>query len=407
MQTVSINNNKYNLNLEALRGFAAILVLLTHLTGPEFFFKTNTGYYFRLLSAWGTEAVIIFFVLSGIVIHASFNKVPRTNAGFLANRIIRLHPILVLTVGVVVLIEKFIFHHSIDGWQVVGNIIPVSSFNSALAHLYMDSNPVIWSLSFEMFFYVVFAVGGIYKSKINHNFLGTWFILSIAGLAGYYCISSSVPIVNYLLLMLSFSCIWLVGFFIWYIQGIYRSNIFSAVFSLGCLPLISRLHLMDNYYDPIKYMLFAVASVPFFIYLCQLGQSNVKAHKKGTIWLVITIICFLFSAVMLSRDDSYKNIMKGVYILLPFLAVLFYIKGFRAIARFIYYRIILHPFSYIGKISYSIYLIHFPILVVICSFAMPLILKFVLSIAAVFFISWFLETRFQPFIKGVFRRAAH
>jgi len=397
-------SNKYNLNLEALRGVAAVLVFFTHLTGPQGFINSNSIYLPRLVGAWGTEAVIIFFVLSGIVIHASFDKKPRANAGFLANRIIRLHPILILAVALTVVVDSSILHHTINTWQVIGNIIPVSSFNAALAPLYLNSNPVIWSLSFEMFFYMVFAIGGIYKTQINRKYLNAWFIISIICIIGYYCISSAIPIINYLLLMMAFSSIWLIGFFIWYIQGIYRSNIVSAVFSLCCLPLISRLHITDNYYDPIKYLIFAISSIPFFIYLCQLGQGVSPAKKRNTLWLIITIACFLFSAGLLIMDHTYKNTLKATYIFLPFCALLFYSQYFKLLIKKIYYGVVLYPFSYIGKISYSIYLIHFPILVLIGQLAIPLYLKAILSVIVVLSISLLLENHFQPFIKNLFNK---
>jgi len=399
-----MNNNKYNLHLEALRGIAAILVFLTHLTGPVFFFRLNNSYLLRSIGAWGTEAVILFFVLSGIVIHASFDKVPRSNSGFLANRIIRLHPILIVTILFTVLVDKLIINHPVSTWQVIGNIIPVSTFSGALAKLYMDSNPVIWSLSFEMFFYVMFAVGGIYKRKINQKFLNAWFILSIAGIIAYYNITSTVPVVNYLLLMMSFSCIWLIGFFIWYVQKKYVITIFSAVLSMCCLPLISRLHITANYYDPVKYLLFAIASIPFFAYLCQLDGNYKKDRIKGTLWLCITLSCLLFSAALLIMDNSYKNTVKYIYIFLPFIAFLFYNNSLKKLAKKIYYSVILLPFSFIGTLSYSIYLVHFPILVVINQLSMPIYLKIVLSIVVVFAVSLFSEYYFQPFVKGLFKK---
>jgi len=72
------------LYLEFIRGAAAIVVLLYHFielhpagNGPKHYYLSN----------WGTDAVIIFFILSGIVINISQTNNPKTKIDFISNRL--------------------------------------------------------------------------------------------------------------------------------------------------------------------------------------------------------------------------------------------------------------------------------------------------------------------------------
>ena len=57
--------------LEALRGFAAIYVVLFHSLPQKFYlFGINVGVLFR----FGPESVILFFILSGFVIKFTYEK---------------------------------------------------------------------------------------------------------------------------------------------------------------------------------------------------------------------------------------------------------------------------------------------------------------------------------------------
>ena len=75
-------SNRYQ-ELDALRGIAAIMVVLFHFTmGRK---EANLG--FKL----GTTGVDMFFIISGFVIFMSINKV-KTSGEFIINRISRLYP---------------------------------------------------------------------------------------------------------------------------------------------------------------------------------------------------------------------------------------------------------------------------------------------------------------------------
>jgi len=81
--------NKKLEKLEAIRGFAALYVVLFHaLPQKIYLFGINVGVLFR----FGSEAVIVFFVLSGFVIKYSWQR--SSNKSFryyFSHRFIRLY----------------------------------------------------------------------------------------------------------------------------------------------------------------------------------------------------------------------------------------------------------------------------------------------------------------------------
>ncbi len=68
--------------------FCHLFVLNPSLVGKDF----------GLISNWGTEAVILFFVLSGVVIGLAYDKGQNQPTTFVLKRIIRIYPLLVLSV---------------------------------------------------------------------------------------------------------------------------------------------------------------------------------------------------------------------------------------------------------------------------------------------------------------------
>src|ERR1700749_3843493 len=145
------------LYLEFIRGAAAVIVLLYHCIemhpqgkGPKHFYFSN----------WGTDAVIVFFILSGIVINISLSRNPKSPTEFITNRLVRLYPQLItgLLLGLGVLYITRSVMPSLG--EIIGNFFMLSALKGYMNNIVpsFESNSPIWSLSFEMFFYLVFAM---------------------------------------------------------------------------------------------------------------------------------------------------------------------------------------------------------------------------------------------------------
>lgn len=144
-------------SLQAIRAIAAAFVMFFHGTA---IIQTDLGYRFLdNIFTPGFCGVDIFFVLSGFVIFyttAGKNYTPRY---FLEKRIIRIFPIYWL---ITVLLVAVHFIEPSPGQDYKGNLETI--FKSLI--LFPQEDPVIgvaWTLSDEMFFYLIFALSFLKK----------------------------------------------------------------------------------------------------------------------------------------------------------------------------------------------------------------------------------------------------
>lgn len=156
--------------LTSLRFFAALFVFFSHLH----FLKTtpNAGVstlYSNVLYE-GYLGVTFFFVLSGFILsyaHAG-KKINRSNyAGYLSSRIARIYPAHIL---VLILYVMFLIRPEPDGTlayfvNLLFNVTLTQAF-SPEAKTYFSFNAPTWSLSVEMFFYLLFPLFTLLRSRV-------------------------------------------------------------------------------------------------------------------------------------------------------------------------------------------------------------------------------------------------
>lgn len=145
--------------LEALRGLAAIYVVIHHTLPHQLYVGgINFGYLLR----FGQEAVILFFLLSGFVIHYSFERSRDQSFGaYFARRFVRIYVPLII----VFLISYFVLSWSNGEWQdpqlreLLGNLLMLQDWGdvkpNVIVGAYLGNGP-LWSLSYEWWFYMMF-----------------------------------------------------------------------------------------------------------------------------------------------------------------------------------------------------------------------------------------------------------
>jgi len=172
--------------LEALRGFAAVYVVLHHIVKFEYdFLGFDLGQLFR----FGQEAVILFFIISGFVIHHATqqSKTPGFKHYFL-KRFLRIYIplIVVFTVG-------FLTTSYNDGaWaapaikQTLGNLFMLQDWAFAKPNVIVEplfNNNPLWSLSYEWWFYMLYYPVGVYVAS-NFRRTSRWvFVVALLAAA--------------------------------------------------------------------------------------------------------------------------------------------------------------------------------------------------------------------------------
>jgi peptidoglycan/LPS O-acetylase OafA/YrhL len=184
--------------LDAVRGLAAVYVVAFHATSilwPEA--PADSGLFIvvvRQLLGFGHEAVLLFFVVSGFCIHYRQARAPQAAfdlRGFAWRRARRLYPPLLLALAATSLFdsvgaplwlpiytEHVSFGHDHSPTTLLGNLL----FQARLHVPEWGSNGPLWSLAHEVWFYALYPV-----MLVGFRRLGTGRTLLAASLVSVGC----------------------------------------------------------------------------------------------------------------------------------------------------------------------------------------------------------------------------
>ena len=369
------------IHLEFLRGAAALVVLASHTTAHIPFLSNSI---LRNTTNFGTEAVAVFFALSGFVMAHSQHNRPKTRSQFLRNRIIRIYPTyftaLALAYSVGAVTNNFPSH-----WMdIVFNLIFAGSIQHHFARL-PATNLALWSLTFEMSFYALFSLC-IVQKKVSIQRLITWSICSIAALLIYpYNVTQSG--LDFFLSILAFSCSWLIGYFAYSIN--LSTFIPISLPLLAMIPAASRLP-YDLIQSPLKFCVIALLTISYFK-SAQHIRSSPKAIHGVTLLSLISLIAFFSKA-------QPKNII--LYSLLPLVVfALCYSRNTGTLLQSPFIRTIS---LIIGRTSYSLYALHLPL--IFLAAWLDSVIGYILLPPALALLVWAVEYRIQPLITMLTRR---
>jgi peptidoglycan/LPS O-acetylase OafA/YrhL len=149
-----------SLYLDFLRLIAALEVFAYHLCGLP-----NTGLHRAMWNDFGHDAVTIFFVLSGFVIpYAARSREPDPR-GFAIARLTRIYSVAIPCLALTYVFDRI--GHGVDPALYIG-LSPTGSpllrlgigavmLNETWVSVQMLSNTPYWSISYEFWYYVIFA----------------------------------------------------------------------------------------------------------------------------------------------------------------------------------------------------------------------------------------------------------
>jgi peptidoglycan/LPS O-acetylase OafA/YrhL len=145
-------------SLDAARASAACYVVLHHLANAHHW-AMGLGLVFR----FGQEAVLVFFLLSGFVIFANERERAVRPGGYYLRRIRRIYPALIMAIvaSTLVAFDNGTLASAFKWRELIGTLASVQDVSllkpGVIVDPYLDNNP-LWSLSYEMAFYLVFPL---------------------------------------------------------------------------------------------------------------------------------------------------------------------------------------------------------------------------------------------------------
>lgn len=181
MQESGFITRPVSLWLDLVRGLAALAVVIGHAAQ----IGTYTGS-FPFSMFFQKNAVVVFFVLSGMVIAASVDRDRRSLADFALARISRIVPVAWAAIAVSLAVSALAttlpgplqFKDDVN-WADLGEIARALLFLSESWTTAFPPNSPYWSLSYEVWFYALFAAATYLKGATRWVWLGL--LAAVAG----------------------------------------------------------------------------------------------------------------------------------------------------------------------------------------------------------------------------------
>jgi exopolysaccharide production protein ExoZ len=293
-------NNKIN-SIQMLRAVAVILVIYNHsmiISGDNKFPSVQQS--FLYIQHWTSIGLDLFFVISGLImaiVTRSYTKKPSGWFNFFLKRVVRIIPLYWLY-SAVVYFERYLIKHAVAPGEIIKTLLffPVFAAKNAIY-------PIIgqgWSLTYEMYFYILIVIFLLLKSKhIFITLLSTMVIFAVAG----YVINPADTTLKFIItpILLEFSMGLAVGIGYHYITTHPTINP-GTIKNLGIIATLTGLVLMlaSLFYDG-QYI-----SNPAYVI-----TDNTIALTRSLIW---GIPCAVFVSGILFMEFSFKLSMPKLLI---------------------------------------------------------------------------------------------
>ncbi len=388
---MSRSNHKGRIEeLEGLRGIAAVSVLVYHAAGR----LQPLGAPFEWFMAWveplGGLAVVAFFILSGFVIGYIHDEPwNRTNVlKYLLRRFIRLYPIYLIAL----LLSFQVARQSIISWQFFAHLV----FLQGTLYPVVSSDGPLWSLHYEAIYYLLYLVLWRFPNSLK------WF-------AGLSLVAVFAGIWNSLTLIHVFAMFgfWLFGNWLakarspnalvlsgngrfWFPFLLLCGNIDAGAWS----GIAKHLGGVNNAWE-----LTVAANSPLIVDIF----LSVK-RRQLVPWLaypaygVSWFVTCLDLAYGMWSGKFYQLHVYPVAAFFLLLAATAWARHWLAPSSRSWSKV-----SFLGGISYALYVIHKPLIVLFSATAgakLHIVGGCLFAVALSFLFAWLLERRFQPWVAN-------
>lgn len=407
--------------IESARGFAALYVVSLHiieLTGLHNNLASGSllKLFIDLFLIYGHQAVLLFFVLSGFSIHYTSIDRDFTQAGNLKHYYVlrwrRIYPVFFLAVLITIgldlagavmgLVIHTLHLHELNTVQIIYTFLFATDIHdmAGVMQPVLHSNGPLWSLSYEMFYYLIYPLYWM----INRKFGLTGALILGISLSVTSFISGKIFGAQHFLNVMDLYLIWCLGAVL---AEMHRRQIFCKLPLLIHAPIIyvllqSAWVLENAVYTIGAFFYITWGLVFFFIMLLYLSSHKITGMKnEHKIIAILIAVCGYLVIVAGVRKLEFVADLPLFYSHITLTLILFCIGLY--MPRFNIQAIsntLLKPFHRFGKISYGIYVIHYPMLLFMIHalphFGLPVWLC-VLFVPAIVYAAYFTELRYQPF----------
>jgi peptidoglycan/LPS O-acetylase OafA/YrhL len=298
------NKSQYLDVLQIFRGIAAIMVVVHHSVGSLKYYHRLDNSFINIVGALGKYGVDFFFVLSGFIISYSSYFKVKQSNAFKNYVINRVLRIYIPYLPIGIFM--LILYSILPSFSSVQR--PISVLTSLT--LFPSGSPalsVAWTLTFEIIFYILFSI--IFFSRKLWNYFIVFWIISILVFNLYF-----IPK-----------------------QNIAFNPVVRTIFSLYNLEFL----------------------LGYFLSLLILKQIRLNKYLILVLIFIVAVMFFYCSYFMISYYKFFNNTLVAIIV---FFTLYYYLN---------YYNFEIRKkaiFMLIGNATYSIYLIHNPVQMIIIKF---------------------------------------
>ncbi|MCA8260800.1 acyltransferase [Burkholderia multivorans] len=303
-----MNENERLHELDSLRGLAAVGVIAWHYTNH--FHASPFPSLMAPFYGHGLLLVDFFFVLSGFVLARTYWNGIRSRdlAANLRDRLARLYPLHFTMLCVVALLQWTLVHYFDsapfvytfnDKWDFVLNLLLL---NRTGLERGFSFNAPSWSISAEFVVNVAFLACISGRRKVSSILLAVGFCVALVAIWRNNLISNAT------------------------FSGI-DNDIFRAAFGFAIGVAVFKINkFIDNTHAPkLAYDAMTIMCIACFLYYCE------SANYSNIVDVTFTAACFPLLIISATRGEITSRVLKST------------------------------PLVFLGTISYSIYLVHFPL----------------------------------------------
>jgi peptidoglycan/LPS O-acetylase OafA/YrhL len=392
----------YNPCLDGLRGIAALFVFFTH-----FFYITHfLDPSYQPSSIWGYldaahQSVLLFFILSGYVIGLT-NKTAmdkKSVKDYVKRRLVRIYPIYIAAI----IVTLIAFPDPVV--QIVGNLLFLQNYDGIKGMVLppLTANPPLWSLNYEVLYYGIFLL--VWWRKPRFVLLVS--ILTIFGFLQWLNIGFQPLIASYSIGLV----FWLSGLYLaWEIptERVQTSKEYFSCLSLLLLlialenlqvfnVLLKALHFQPSYLSIVNFS--DLLSLPVCLALIATVTNKKILFLRWGISIVYILVCLLV---------LYLGITKRLFHDLRWLSGAVFAVASLIVGSFKMSNQWLSIFSALGKLSFAIYVMHHPIIVLVRNYfpfqgtAGSFLARALCVIILTLIAAYILEAFLQPKLKKLF-----
>jgi peptidoglycan/LPS O-acetylase OafA/YrhL len=380
MRMASADHPRRITEWELVRVLACLCVFFGHLL----YLNGAREYAGRAVFAlsFGREAVICFFMLSGLVNRHAIDARRIDGLAFAHSRAMRLLP-LYYTVLLVSFLLEIQLGNSLTLRLVLGHLCFQQTLQGFVVHI-LKCNSSLWTMSYEVFFYGMMS----FSIMAGKNFQRCWCVLAAIGLFGATFTSSTGWLAQFAS-MLGYSATWLAGY---YAKDILKGVSFSryaAFVLIGLVPI--QMNVWKHLGSPAAYFVTGLLILPAILRLRPLEED--QTPQKRFVGSILGIVGFILFQTWLWSDNQ-PLIRTAILSLIPVLtcAMSWLVERTIGVLSWRYPDQIFLA----GRASYCFYLFHFPVIWIADRLSLSLCWKFVFICLSLPGVVYVLEWHLQP-----------